>query len=711
MAESIVTLRVDTRNAVSSLNNATASTNKLSAASRGATKSLAATSSAAQGLGTALRNSIAPILAVGTAFSVVNNSIGTFLARERDIAILEQGLKNLGAGSFALNELQQVADKFGKTTLFNQEDFTRGFNLLTSFRNIGVDSYSRVAQAAADIAQVNQVDVSTSFMQLAKALQDPERNLSNLNRSGIAFTKQQTKVIKELMKTNQVAKAHTMILDIVDESYNKLAQAAAVGFAGSVDTLGEEFRDFGETIGKALIPVIDPAVKGLTALLNFLNSSGGQAAAIIGGIALAAKGLAVVLPILSTNFIAIKTSALIATGQLIGMKATLAATTAGFASASAAASAFKIALAKTGIGLAVIGLGAFITKLIEANNEQRTFNELLEQGSAKALKIEIADLEKEQEILNKQLEGTNRLLMGIAGIAGLDIFTRSAQDIKLELAEVNNKIAKLKEGLPNAEARDLSQQFKIQLDDLKKQNAELTNAVKREAIIGEEKRKEFDLEQKIAKIKEQNLKPTEEAQLINLIKANHSLDKQLDKTKKINEAAEKLKETFKEVGQEIEQNIKDNLREAITGAQSFGDAMTNVLNRIRDKIIDAQLDKLFDGFAENVGKGAAKKGDGKGIGGFIGGILGGLFAEGGNPPVGKPSIVGEKGPELFVPRSAGTIIPNNQMGGSVVVNVSVDASGSAISGSDQKGNQFGQELAIVIQQEIIRQKRSGGLLA
>ena len=51
------------------------------------------------------------------------------------------------------------------------------------------------------------------------------------------------------------------------------------------------------------------------------------------------------------------------------------------------------------------------------------------------------------------------------------------------------------------------------------------------------------------------------------------------------------------------------------------------------------------------------------------------------------------------------------MGGDVVVNVSVDASGSAVSGSDQKGNQFGQELAVVIQQEIIRQKRSGGLLA
>ena len=51
------------------------------------------------------------------------------------------------------------------------------------------------------------------------------------------------------------------------------------------------------------------------------------------------------------------------------------------------------------------------------------------------------------------------------------------------------------------------------------------------------------------------------------------------------------------------------------------------------------------------------------------------------------------------------------MGGSVVVNVNVDASGSAISGNDQKCNQFGQELAVLIQQEIIRQKRGGGLLA
>jgi len=695
VAESIVTLRVDTRNAVSSLNNASAATNKLSAASRGATKSLAATSTAAKGLGTALRNSIAPILAVGTAFSVLNGSIGTFLARERDIAILEQGLKNLGAGSFALSELQQVADKFGKTTLFNQEDFTRGFNLLTSFRNIGVDSYSRVAQAAADIAQVNQVDVSTSFMQLAKALQDPERNLSNLNRSGIAFTKQQTKVIKELMKTNQVAKAHTMILDIVDESYNQLAQAAAVGFAGSVDTLGEEFRDFGETIGKALIPVIDPAVKGLTALLNFLNSEGGQAAAIIGGIALAAKGLAVVLPILSTNFIAIKTSALIATGQLIGMNATLAATKAGFASATVAATSFKVALAKTGLGLVVIGLGMFVAKLLEANNAQKEFNDLLETGTEAAINQRIESHRKKIGELQEKVAGANKVLdvfgvligaQNIGGVEGITAFKNQIKELEVE-------IKKLEEGLPNAKARDLTGQFKTQLADLKKQNAELTESVQRDQIKGEEAKKQFDLKKQEEQIREK-FKKDDADRLVSLLKQNADLQKQRDLIKQSDDAAAKLKETFKQIGDSIATGVSDALVDAVLQTRSLAEAARALLNDIARQFLRLGINTLLSTF---------------------GGPFASLptFANGGRPPVGRASIVGEKGPELFVPTSAGTIIPNDRIGGGITNNivVNVDASGSNVEGNEQQSRELGLVLSTAIQAQLIQEKRPGGLLA
>jgi lambda family phage tail tape measure protein len=53
-------------------------------------------------------------------------------------------------------------------------------------------------------------------------------------------------------------------------------------------------------------------------------------------------------------------------------------------------------------------------------------------------------------------------------------------------------------------------------------------------------------------------------------------------------------------------------------------------------------------------------GGAKGVGDFFGGVasfFGGFFANGGNPPLGKVSVVGENGPELFVPRQSGTIIP------------------------------------------------------
>ena len=46
------------------------------------------------------------------------------------------------------------------------------------------------------------------------------------------------------------------------------------------------------------------------------------------------------------------------------------------------------------------------------------------------------------------------------------------------------------------------------------------------------------------------------------------------------------------------------------------------------------------------------------------------YADGGSPAVGQPSIVGERGPELFVPRTAGNIIPNHalsSMGGTTMV--------------------------------------------
>lgn len=87
-------------------------------------------------------------------------------------------------------------------------------------------------------------------------------------------------------------------------------------------------------------------------------------------------------------------------------------------------------------------------------------------------------------------------------------------------------------------------------------------------------------------------------------------------------------------------------------------------------------------------------------------------AAGGPVTGGMPYMVGERGPELFVPGRSGSIVPNHQLGGdNVNVVVNVDAKGTSIQGNDQQGNQLGRVMSAAIQAELIKQKRPGGLLA
>jgi TP901 family phage tail tape measure protein len=164
-----------------------------------------------------------------------------------------------------------------------------------------------------------------------------------------------------------------------------------------------------------------------------------------------------------------------------------------------------------------------------------------------------------------------------------------------------------------------------------------------------------------------------------------------DAMKRWLELSKKLDEQFKKVGETITESLADGIKGLIKGTQTLGEMLGNIANKVADMLLD-------------IGIRAGLSAMGLPVAGF---------AAGGRPPVGKPSIVGEKGPELFVPRQAGTIIPNNQLGGggstSVVVNV--DASGSSVEGDAGQAEQLGSMLAAAVQAEIARQQRPGGLLA
>ncbi len=176
---------------------------------------------------------------------------------------------------------------------------------------------------------------------------------------------------------------------------------------------------------------------------------------------------------------------------------------------------------------------------------------------------------------------------------------------------------------------------------------------------------------------------------------NNKLDEQNNKIKKIKDSTDGVVEAFEAIGQSIAQGVSDALVGAILHAKSLGEAAKGILNDIASQLlrlgINTALGAIFGGpFAKLPG-----------------------FAAGGRPPVGKPSIVGERGPELFVPSSAGTIIPNHSLGGGVTNNivVNVDASGSNVEGNERQSRELGLVLSTAIQAQLIQEKRPGGLLA
>jgi tape measure domain-containing protein len=69
-------------------------------------------------------------------------------------------------------------------------------------------------------------------------------------------------------------------------------------------------------------------------------------------------------------------------------------------------------------------------------------------------------------------------------------------------------------------------------------------------------------------------------------------------------------------------------------------------------------------------------------------------------------------PEAYVPLPDGRSIPVTMKGGGVGnVVVNVDANGSNVEGNGQQANALGKAIGIAVQQELIKQKRPGGLLA
>ena len=168
--------------------------------------------------------------------------------------------------------------------------------------------------------------------------------------------------------------------------------------------------------------------------------------------------------------------------------------------------------------------------------------------------------------------------------------------------------------------------------------------------------------------------------------------------------------------------------EMINGTKTAQQVFADFLNSISDMLMKSAAQMIAQYIAIGVARmfaglggsaitsagnrygGSAFGGAGLGSAGFRLPFLG-ARANGGSVMAGQGYLVGERGPELFMPGRSGGIAPAGGFGGGANIVVNVDANGTSAGGDSSKAGQLGKVVAAAVQAELVKQRRPGGILA
>lgn len=275
--------------------------------------------------------------------------------------------------------------------------------------------------------------------------------------------------------------------------------------------------------------------------------------------------------------------------------------------------------------------------------EQLSIRLANQKATEEANKKRLADQKALNDLVQKEVDSMRESL------------ALTSASTELEKIQYREKNGDLKEAssLQKQTLEGLAQELDTQkaINDLKEwakdQEAESLNL--RELLLTEEEKINKVWDERIAKMKQLGMSDEE------LVKAEQRRKDELDKRAK--DGVDDLSEYSKQAARSMQGALADFLFDPFE--DGLDGLVKNFAKAIQRMAAEWAAAQIFDGLGE-WGKSNA------GRGGFIGGvasIFGGMFAEGGRPPMGKVSVVGEREPELFVPDTAGTIIPFSKLGG------------------------------------------------
>ncbi len=222
-------------------------------------------------------------VALGVGLTVgIKKSIDSFREAQKVGRQTNAVLKSTGkAAGYSKREIESLATTLSKKTGIDDEAVQSTENLLLTFTKIGKQGgvFKKTTALALDMSAALGQDTKSSAIQLGKALNNPIKGVTALQRVGVAFTEQQRDQIKAMTESGNLLGAQKIILKEVATEFGGSAEAVAT----PMDKLKVTLDNIGETVGSWLVPAMD---KGAAALNNFLTKlqSGGGAGSFLTGL-------------------------------------------------------------------------------------------------------------------------------------------------------------------------------------------------------------------------------------------------------------------------------------------------------------------------------------------------------------------------------------------------------------------------------------------
>jgi len=235
-------------------------------------------------IGAKITEALVALGAVTAFFSTIKKSISLSIEQAKAEAGVAEAVRRTGeAAGFTALQLNALAGELQKLTGIDDDQILSGVTKqLLVFQNISGDVFKRAQQAVLDlnsvIANGEISSLASQSIQLGKALDNPIRGITTLQRAGITFTETQKKMIVQFVETNDILSAQEIILSQIESKYGGQAKAMAEADKGLKKmhaSLGDVFEELGNAIVEttAFSWVLENFTGGLMTITKWLQGA------------------------------------------------------------------------------------------------------------------------------------------------------------------------------------------------------------------------------------------------------------------------------------------------------------------------------------------------------------------------------------------------------------------------------------------------------